>query len=169
MSASGYPSEKALHDLVEEAPSVLPISGAPRLTIIGREVQLGSGYADLLAVGADGRPVVIEIKLATNSEARRAVIAQVLAYAAVLYGMKSDELERKCANYLQTRHLTDITAAVASEDQTSDFDAETFAANLGSNLETGQLRVVVVLDEALTSSPSLDISQLSAIAYLSTS
>ena len=59
MSPSGFPLEKTLHDLVEEGPNLLPLIGAPRLTVIGREVTLGSGSADLLAV--DGRPVVIEV------------------------------------------------------------------------------------------------------------
>jgi hypothetical protein len=44
---------------------------------VGREVPLGGGYADLLAVEASGRLGMIEVKLARNSEARRAVVAQV--------------------------------------------------------------------------------------------
>lgn len=58
-----YPSEEALHDLVEEAPNLLPLSGAPTLTVLGREVAIGPGYADLVAVEADGRLTIIEIKL----------------------------------------------------------------------------------------------------------
>jgi hypothetical protein len=148
MAPSGYPNEKALHDLVEEAPSVLPLSGSPRLTIIGREVALGTGLADLLAVEEDGRPVVIEIKLANNSEARRAVIAQVLSYAAALYGMTLDEVEGRCARYLGSRRLNDISSAVASESQTGPFDGEAFRANLTAYLASGEFRVVVVLDDA---------------------
>jgi hypothetical protein len=49
-------------------------------------VQLASGSADLLAVEPNGRLVVIEVKLANNAEARRAVVAQVLTYAAYLHG-----------------------------------------------------------------------------------
>lgn len=41
----------------------------------GSEVRLGSGYADLLAVETGGRPVLIEVKLAYNAEARRAGVA----------------------------------------------------------------------------------------------
>ena len=46
--------------------------------------MLGNGYADLLAVEPPGRMVVIEVKLARNSEARRAIVAQVLTYAGFL-------------------------------------------------------------------------------------
>jgi hypothetical protein len=52
-----------------------------------------SGYAHLLAIEMSGRPAVIEIKLAKNAEARRAVVAQVLAYAAYLQGLTPEQLE----------------------------------------------------------------------------
>ena len=83
MAPVGFPDEATLHTLVEEAPQLLPLAGSPQLTIVGREVQLGAGWADLIAVEPTGRVVVIEIKLAKNAEARRAVISQVLTYAAL--------------------------------------------------------------------------------------
>ena len=75
----GFADEAALHNLIEQTPEMLPLSGTPTLLILGREVPLGSGYADLLAVETSGRPVIIEVKLAQNNEARRAVVAQILA------------------------------------------------------------------------------------------
>jgi len=109
---SGFPKEEILHNLVETAPNMLPIVGAPRLTIIGRETPLGSGLADLVAVEPDGRPVVIEIKLERNSEAKRAVVAQVLSYAAALYGMTAEELEAVCTRYLEEHNFASIADAV---------------------------------------------------------
>lgn len=47
---------------------MLPLAGYPRLTILGREVRLGTGSADLLAVESSGRLVIIEVKLAGNAE-----------------------------------------------------------------------------------------------------
>jgi hypothetical protein len=76
-----------------EAPQVLPLSGEPRLIIVGREVRLGSGYAGLVAIESTGRIAIIEIELAANAESRRAVIAQVLAYAAFLDQASFDEAE----------------------------------------------------------------------------
>ena len=86
VAPSGFPDEAALHTLVEQAPQILPLAGAPSLVVLGREVQLGSGSADLIAVEPSGRLVVIEVKLARNAEARRAIVAQVLTYAAFLKG-----------------------------------------------------------------------------------
>jgi hypothetical protein len=43
----------------------------PQLTVLEREVRLGNGYADLLAVESTGRLVVIEVKLSANVEPTR--------------------------------------------------------------------------------------------------
>src|SRR5262245_4713108 len=87
MAPVGFSAEEALHKLVEEAPQLLPLAGSPQLLVVGREVQLGSGVADLVALEPSGRLAIIEVKLAKNAEARRAVVAQVLAYAAYLHGL----------------------------------------------------------------------------------
>src|SRR5947209_876076 len=68
LAPTGFPDEATLHGLVEEPPRLLPLSGSPRLVVLGREVPLASGYADLLAVEPSGRFVVIEVKLAGNPE-----------------------------------------------------------------------------------------------------
>jgi RecB family endonuclease NucS len=93
LEPASYPAEAALHDLVQRAPQMLPLAGSPRLTVLGREVRLGSGFADLLAVESTGRLVIIEVKLAGNGEARRAVVAQVLSYAGYLQGLDAGQLE----------------------------------------------------------------------------
>lgn len=59
--------EKDLHELAEENIHMLPVAGSPNLVVIGSEVSLGSGWADLLAVETTGRPVIIEVKLARNA------------------------------------------------------------------------------------------------------
>ena len=89
----GFEDEAALHQRIAEAPEMLPLSGQPRLAVVGSEVRLGNGYADVIAVELEGRPVVIEVKLSRNAEARRAVVAQALAYAAYLHGVGAEEFE----------------------------------------------------------------------------
>src|SRR5947209_9441331 len=97
----------------------------PRLIVLGREVQLGSGRADLIAIEPSGRLAIIEIKLARNAEARRAVIAQVLAYAAYLWRMEAATLEQEVLyKHLQERGYKSLAHAVESNDQEGSFDAE---------------------------------------------
>src|SRR5262245_21295106 len=104
LAPSGFPDEASLHSLIEQSPQLLPLAGSPRLTIVGREVRLGSGSADLIGVEPNGRLVVVEVKLARNAEARRAVVAQVLTYAAYLHGIQRADLEQEIlGGHLQQR------------------------------------------------------------------
>jgi hypothetical protein len=41
LAPASFPAEAASHDLVENAPQMLPLAGSPQLTILGREVRLG--------------------------------------------------------------------------------------------------------------------------------
>lgn len=148
LSPTGFPDEATLHNLVEQAPHLLPLAGTPRLIVLGREVQLGSGRADLVAIEPSGRLAIIEIKLAWNAEARRAIIAQVLAYAAYLWGLDQTTLEQDVlALHLQKRGYESLANAVASNDQEGSFDAEAFSAGITESLKLGHFRLVFVLDD----------------------
>jgi hypothetical protein len=157
---TGFATEAALHDLVEQSPQLLPLSGAPTITVLGREVRLGAGYADLVGVEATGRPVIIEVKLAYNAEARRAVIAQILTYAAALYGIGLAAFEDDVlGKHLRERGHSSIFDAATATDQVGVIDRAPFEAVLSESLKAGEFRLVIVLDEA---PPEL----LRLIAYL---
>ena len=145
---SGFPSEEALHDLVEETPNLLPLAGDPTLVVLGREVALGPGYADLIAVDGEGRLTIIEIKLRKSGEARRAVVAQVLTYAAYLKGLDVRALEDLLRPHLARLEKPGLVDAVADADQSGDFDVTAFRDNLAATLSAGTFRLVLVLDEA---------------------
>ena len=143
----GFPDEKTLHGLIEATPDMLPLAGAPALVILGREVGLGPGSADLLGVEASGRPVIIELKLRKNAEARRAVVAQILAYAAYLHGMSRGQLEDRLREGLQNVGHQTILDAVTASDQEGAFEQEGFEAELDRHLSEGRFRLVFVLDD----------------------
>jgi hypothetical protein len=147
LSPAAYPDEAALHDLVQQAPNMLPLAGSPRLTVLGREVRLGAGSADLLAVESSGRLVVIEVKLAGNAESRRAVVAQVLSYAGYLQGLDPAQLQsRVLASHLAPGST--VLAAVEADDQQHALDGQAFQAELARTLADGSFRLVIVLDSA---------------------
>jgi len=145
---TGFPDEASLHTLVEQAPQVLRLAGNPQIVVVGREVRLGTGYADLIAIEATGRPVVIEVKLAYNSEARRAVVTQILTYAAYLFGLSVEAFERDVlGSHLSKRQLADLASAAEAASQGS-FERASFYSALEENLEKGRFRLVIVLDDA---------------------
>lgn len=148
-ATTGFDDEKALQALVDEAPQMLPLSGSPDLVVIGREVQLGSGFADLLAIEADGRPAVIEVKLARNAEARRAVVAQALAYAAFLNELDTATFEQSVvARHLLARGWATLEEALSQADQSGAFDPARFREGLDQAFANGSFRLVFVLDDA---------------------
>jgi hypothetical protein len=147
LALAGFPAEAALHDLVERAPQMLPLAGSPRLTVLGREVRLGGGSADLLAVESSGRLVIIEVKLAGSAEARRAVVAQVLSYAGYLQGLDPDQLESQVLGS-RLGEGGSVLAMVEAGDQQHEVDPAAFRDELARSLADGSFRLVIVLDSA---------------------
>ena len=130
-----FPDEATLQGLVAENPQLLPLAGSPRLFTLGREIRLGTGYADVLAVEASGRPVIIEVKLARNAEARRAIVSQVLAYAAFLHGYDVEALgQGPLRNAMTDAGYGSIAEAVAAQDQESAVDEAEFVSALQEHL-----------------------------------
>ncbi len=148
LAPAGFPSEEKLHDLVESAPGLLPLSGNPSVVVLGREVAVGPGYADLVAVEPDGRLVIVEIKLRRNSEARRAVIAQILTYAAYLKGLSVPDLEAVLRRHLDKADAASVLDLVRGSDQSAEIEPVEFADGLVDSLASGAFRLVLVLDEA---------------------
>ena len=146
LKPAGFADERTLQELVANAPDLLPLAGSPRIVVLGREVLLGSGYVDVLAIEASGRPVIVEVKLRNNAESRRAVVSQILAYAAALYGQPAEEFERRTvARQLAGRGLLDFVRESA---QAEVADSDDFHAVLHNSLQEGSFRLVLVLDAA---------------------
>lgn len=145
----GFPDEAALHTLVADAPQVLPLAGSPRLVVLGSEVRIGSGSADILGVEPSGRLAIIEVKLAKNAEARRAVVAQILTYAAYLRGASRESLEHDLlGSHLAKRQYAGVFEAVDENTQDGSVQAEAFLKGLDESLAAGAFRLVLVLDQA---------------------
>ncbi|MDQ3537720.1 MAG: hypothetical protein M3415_02810 [Actinomycetota bacterium] len=148
LASIGFALEKELHDLIERSPGMLPLAGSPRLVMLGREVRCGTGKADLVAVEADtGVPVVIEVKLASNTD-RRAVLTQVLGYAAYLRRLDAAGFEALLAPHLLAVQAPSVGDAVTAAVQDPAFDVTAFANGLAESLAAGRLRCAVVIDAA---------------------
>ena len=149
LKAAGFPDEATLHAVVERSPMLLPLAGQPQLAVVGREVALGGNYADVIALETTGRPVVIEVKLAKSAESRRAVVAQVLAYAAFLHTLTVEQLESDILGpQLRSRNFVSLSQAVQAVDQEGSFDEGGFRQALAEHLAAGSFRLVLVLDSA---------------------
>lgn len=75
LQSGGVPLESQLETYIETDPSLL----GERLMLIGRQVNTGFGYVDLLAVDSEGDVHVLELK---RDRTPREVVAQVIDYGA---------------------------------------------------------------------------------------
>jgi hypothetical protein len=119
---------------------------------VGREAPLGSGFADALWVDLEGHLTVIEVKLRSNPEVRREVLAQALSYGAFLEGMSIDEFVDSIARPFLTKthgsnidglNLPSAVAALADVE----VDEESFWSGLEASLARGDFRILIVVDE----------------------
>lgn len=154
MPALNYDNEAEMQQLIANDPNILPLKeigyDQPFVTI-GKEISLGSGFLDALAVDAAGHIVLIETKLRSNPEIRRTVVGQVLEYASHLWKASYDELDtihfRKCLPQLK-RHFDGPLAAYVAE-QTGDegFDETEFKEGIEKRLQLGSFTLLIVTDE----------------------
>jgi hypothetical protein len=149
IESSKFKEEAVLQSYLEQYPDLLPLDevedNPPPLLAIGREVAVPSGAIDLLFIDSDGLLTIVETKLATNPEVRRAVIGQIIEYASFVCQWDADHIERQANQYLASRtngETRDLYQALKVEP-----DAEEVRAKLEENLRKGRIRLVIAVDE----------------------
>jgi hypothetical protein len=146
------PTEAELHDALTRYPELIPLSdlGMSTGVVIGRESTLAAGYADLVLVDETGQLCIVEVKNAGNPDTRR-VVAQLLDYAASLWGVTVGELTSRILHpYLDHIGTSEPSAdigqfvarAVAGEDATAE-QAAAITSGLANTLAAGDFALVV--------------------------
>lgn len=146
LAPTRYKSEQQLQGLLAEFPFLLMDEGEPDVVLVDQEVTLaGTGRLDLLLVDAEGRPVVVEVKLRRNVQSRREVVAQVFDYVAALSEHTARELD-----LLLDGKLTAALGQFEAEDDDDEVAAEARRRwdFCSAALRNGNVRVVVAVDEA---------------------
>lgn len=136
-----------MHDALTQHPELLPISdlGLGRVTVVGRETGLASGYADLVLLDEHGRLCFVDVKKEGNPDTRR-VVAQLLDYAAALWGKTLAEFETSVVLPYLTRDpqgpksLSDlVNHTFGGEESEAEVDAS-FASTLAAALRAVERR-----------------------------
>jgi hypothetical protein len=143
-----YSREAHLRDILFEDPDIIPIEDLPEGTDLSqvklmlKEVVLqGSGSTDLVGIDKNGNIIIIETKLATNPDAKRAVIGQILEYAAFMH---KKELEWLDEIVRREKNGKGIMEHFEGE---PDWDREAFEEKLQDNLQEGTFTLFIVVDE----------------------
>ncbi len=127
--------ERDLEDWIEHDPTMLQHG----LVIVGRQVRTEAGPLDLLALDAQGRWVVVEIK---RGAVRRETIAQAIDYASCVSKMPFSQLETQVNCYLAetggstlAEILTERSGEVDREESRREIDLIVVGTTRDSGLE----------------------------------
>lgn len=162
---AALPTEAELHEALTKHPQLIPTSdlGMGRTVVVGRESGLSAGYADLVLMDDQGQICVVEVKNEGNPDTRR-VVAQLLDYAASLWGLSVDEFERRVLHpFLAATGQTDPPPGIAdyvAEALEQDSDGATvLPEQLGQALAAGEFALVVA-------APQIPIGVQRVLEYL---
>ena len=142
--------ERWLQELIHKHPNCLPMDdiepGIGRLVPVCMELPLRVGSVDNLLITPEGNLVVVEVKLWSNPEARRAVVAQALDYAVALFQLDYLGLQAavKKADFSGVEPPDRLYSLVEGADVLSE---PLFADRITNNLRTGRIVVLVVGDD----------------------
>ena len=143
--------EGTIRDLVHGQPEVLPVgeiepdwAGSVSL---GVEIQTKAGRIDVLLVNEQGRLTIVETKLFKNPEGKRDVFAQVIDYAAALYGQTYENLAERVKQRnedVQVKEGDDPLLKVVTERGLTVDDEDHFRRGVRESLELGRFLLLIV-------------------------
>lgn len=140
-SQAAFVDESALQQLLYNAPEIIEWENHGQV-IFTKEASLpGSGYTDLIGVADNGDILLVETKLAKNSEIRRKVIGQVLEYAAFLWGFSYSDFNQLFEDR-EGKTLADLLAM-----RKQDLDRDALQQAVIKNLEDGRFHLLIAVDE----------------------
>ena len=152
VQSTTYGSEAALQQLLADNPEVMVVGGH-RWLLVRREVpvavdQVGSGVwaLDHLFIDEEAVPTLIETKLASNPQARREVVGQMLDYAA--NGSTYWPIERIKQWFSDTASAMGANPDAVLEDFIDEsIQPHEFWDRVRVNLEAGRLRLLFIADQ----------------------
>jgi hypothetical protein len=155
--------EAELQEFVMLFPEIIPLDEIDEefkpLLVIGREFTImGAGSIDLLGIDQAGLITIIEFKLEKNTDIRK-VVAQTIEYAANLWELPYDDLDRNVRGYfnstrcpiseLKNKSLAQAVEWHSKKQKTEDdeeFQIEEFIKTVSHNLQQGEFRLIIFCD-----------------------
>lgn len=149
----GKTLEDGLQALIEDYPGIIPgrqiVQGSgepPRFMLLCREMSVGGWALDFLLVDQFAVPTLLEAKLVENPESRRAVVGQIIEYAAnAADNWLGGKLFEKTSSYFAKKGL-DLDESIKQFTEDEDMTADTFFDQVEQNLNQGKMRLIIATD-----------------------
>lgn len=144
-------NEDWLQNLIHNHPELVPAGEVEacfeNIIPVLREFTLPSGFLDNFYITPDGYPVLVEVKLWKNQEARRKVVAQILEYAKDFASLSYEDINRELRKQLKGRAwganpLHEIVAGYVANPPTE----ATFVDRVSRNLREGRFLLLILGD-----------------------
>lgn len=153
MSRVGFKSEDIFQALLADHPEILGETEAGVPLLISREQGIADSFdtgdrwsLDHLYLDTSGVPILVEVKRATDTRARREVVAQMLDYAshAVNY-WTLDQIQKAFQETCESRG--DNPDDILTQFLPSGREVEDYWKGVEANLRAGRIRMLFVADE----------------------
>ena len=150
--------ERWLQEQIHRHPTCLPMDqiepGIGHLIPVCMELPLGVGSVDNLLLTPEGNLVMVEVKLWSNPEARRKVVAQALDYATTLFQLDYDRLETAVmkADFDGVKGPDRLYELVDGADALPE---KVFVDRINRNLREGRIVVLIAGDGIRTDAEAL--------------
>jgi hypothetical protein len=149
----GRTLEDGLQVLIEDYPGIIPgrqiapgSGEPPRFMLLCREMSVGGWALDFLLVDQFGIPTLLEAKLVENPESRRAVVGQIIEYAAnAADNWLNGKLFEKASSYYTKKGL-DLDEALKQFTGNEDITVDDFFELVEQNLNQGKMRLIIASD-----------------------
>ena len=144
-----FETEELLQKLIGEHPELLAGEQMSpddplRWILIRREMPIEGWAVDHLLLDQHARPTLVEVKRGENRELRRAIVGQMLDYAATAAAVWSERDLRRVFEESQDSPEEVIIQLLGEDDG---LDADAFWERVATNLEANRLRLLFVADE----------------------
>jgi len=144
-------NENWLQTLIHNHPHLVPAGEVEacfeNIVPILREFTLPSGFLDNFYITPEGYPVLVEVKLWKNQEARRKVVAQILEYAKDFAALSYDDINREIRKQSKGRAWgTNPLHEIVSGYVANPPDETIFVDRVTRNLREGRFLLLVLGD-----------------------
>ena len=97
-AATAYQDEQTLQNMGKNSPELLPGISDNSIAVVTEMTAQATGSIDIVGVDAICSITLVECTLRASSEIRRQITRQTLAFAASLWGISYEEIDRILGN-----------------------------------------------------------------------